>query len=129
MANTLFVIDYVEWGGFFDQVPPGTAPDATDRYWVYGGFVSAMVISPRARRRYFASGAHDHTSVLKAVEWRWNLPPLTPRDASARNIARCLTSRGRPTYGPQDRGAALCRRPMPPEHTGGVARAGVDRRA
>jgi len=24
----------------------------------------------------------DHTSVLKLIEWRWNLQPLTPRDAS-----------------------------------------------
>ena len=24
----------------------------------------------------------DHTSVLKLIEWRWSLQPLTPRDAS-----------------------------------------------
>jgi phospholipase C len=24
----------------------------------------------------------DHTSVLKLIEWRWGLAPLTPRDAS-----------------------------------------------
>jgi len=24
----------------------------------------------------------DHTSVLKLIEWRWALAPLTPRDAS-----------------------------------------------
>ena len=24
----------------------------------------------------------DHTSVLKLIQWRWNLQPLTPRDAS-----------------------------------------------
>ena len=33
---------------------------------------------------------YDHTSVLKAVEWRWNLPPLTARDSAARNIAKAL---------------------------------------
>ena len=25
----------------------------------------------------------DHTSVLKLIEWRWGLAPLTPRDASS----------------------------------------------
>jgi phospholipase C len=25
---------------------------------------------------------YDHTSVLKLIEWRYNLPPLTSRDAS-----------------------------------------------
>jgi phospholipase C len=25
----------------------------------------------------------DHTSVLKLIEWRWGLQPLTPRDASS----------------------------------------------
>ncbi|GAA1270843.1 hypothetical protein GCM10009609_37450 [Pseudonocardia aurantiaca] len=28
--------------------------------------------------------------MLKAVDWRWNLPPLTPCDSAARNIAEVL---------------------------------------
>jgi phospholipase C len=34
----------------------------------------------------------DHTSVLKLIEWRWNLRPLTARDASAEigNLASAL---------------------------------------
>jgi phospholipase C len=52
--------------------------------------VPSVVISPRARRRYVAHDVYDHTSVLKAIEWRWNLPPLTPRDRAARNIAEVL---------------------------------------
>lgn len=28
------------------------------------------------------SQLYDHTSVLKLIEWRYNLPPLTSRDAS-----------------------------------------------
>ncbi len=90
--KTLLVINYDEWGGFFDHVPPGTAPDAhPDQGLGLRGFrVPAMVISPRARRQHVASGVYDHTSVLKTVEWRWGLPPLTPRDAAARNIAEVL---------------------------------------
>jgi phospholipase C len=34
----------------------------------------------------------DHTSVLKLIEWRWGLAPLTPRDASndVNNLAYAL---------------------------------------
>ena len=34
----------------------------------------------------------DHTSVLKLIEWRWNLEPLTARDASEEiaNLASAL---------------------------------------
>src|SRR5260370_34698017 len=34
----------------------------------------------------------DHTSVLKLIEWRWGLAPLTPRDASTEvnNLAYAL---------------------------------------
>jgi phospholipase C len=55
-----------------------------------------VVISPRARRRYVAHDVYDHTSVLKAIEWRWNLAPLTPRDKAARNIAEVLDFSGAP---------------------------------
>jgi phospholipase C len=91
-SRTLFVVNYDEWGGFFDHVAPGTAPDAhPDQGLGLRGFrVPAMVISPRARRGHVAHGVYDHTSVLKAIEWRWNLPPLTPRDAAANNIAEVL---------------------------------------
>jgi phospholipase C len=34
----------------------------------------------------------DHTSILKLIEWRWGLAPLTPRDASSdiNNLAYAL---------------------------------------
>ena len=32
----------------------------------------------------------DHTSVLKLIEWRWSLTPLTVRDANANNLADVL---------------------------------------
>jgi len=52
--------------------------------------VPALVISPRSRRGAVAHSVYDHTSVLKAIEWRWGLAPLTRRDAAARNIAEVL---------------------------------------
>ena len=33
---------------------------------------------------------HDHTSVLKLVETKWNLPALTRRDAFADDLLDCV---------------------------------------
>jgi phospholipase C len=37
-----------------------------------------------------APWTYDHTSVLKLIEWRFGLAPLTTRDAHARNLAEVL---------------------------------------
>ncbi len=91
-ARTALVINYDEWGGFFDHLAPPTAPDARpDLGTGLRGFrVPAMLISPRARRGYVAHGTYDHTSVLKMIEWRFRLPALTARDAAAANLAEVL---------------------------------------
>ncbi len=88
--NTVLVINFDEWGGFFDHVAPGTAPDVSAATALRGFRVPALVISPMARRAYLAHQTYDHTSVLKMIEWRWGLPALTPRDAAARNLAEVL---------------------------------------
>ncbi|GAB3655299.1 alkaline phosphatase family protein [Nocardioides korecus] len=89
-ANTLLVVNYDEWGGFFDHVAPGTAPDVTASNGLRGFRVPALVVSPRARRKFVAPWTYDHTSVLKMIEWRFGLAPLTTRDAHARNLAEVL---------------------------------------
>ena len=93
--NTVLIINFDEWGGFFDHVPPTYAPippaDAALGSDGLRGFrVPAMVISPWARRATVAHGLYDHASVLKMIEWRWNMRPLTIRDATANNIAEVL---------------------------------------
>lgn len=58
--------------------------DSSDgRYDRYGFRVSAVVVSPYAKPHYVSSTVFDHTSVLKLIQDKWNLPPLTHRDASA----------------------------------------------
>ena len=94
--RTVFVINYDEWGGFFDHIAPATAPDANPANGLRGFRVPALVISPLARRGTVAHNTYDHTSVLKMIEWRWGLPALTPRDAAARNIAEVLNFSGAP---------------------------------
>jgi phospholipase C len=89
--RTVFVITFDEWGGFFDHVPPVTAPDTNPALTGLRGFrVPCMVFSPLAPRGAVAHGLYDHTSILKMIEWRWGLAPLTPRDAAANNLAEVL---------------------------------------
>lgn len=93
--NTLLVINFDEWGGFFDHVPPTAAPippaDAAAGSDGYRGFrVPALVISPWSPRGSVTSDLYDHTSVLKLIAWRHHLRPLTVRDATANNLADAL---------------------------------------
>ena len=53
------------------------------RYDRYGFRVPAAIVSPYARPGFVSSTVYDHTSVLKLIEEKWNLPPLTRRDAAA----------------------------------------------
>jgi phospholipase C len=94
--NTVLVINFDEWGGFFDHVrPPLRQPipgsDVAAGSDGRSGFrVPAIVVSPFARRSYISHLLFDHTSVLKMIEWRWNLDPLSVRDAGANSLAMAL---------------------------------------
>jgi phospholipase C len=89
--RTALVIMFDEWGGFFDHVAPSTAPDANPAFALRGFRVPCVIVSPRAaRHRVFSDLAFDHASILKMIEWRWGLTPLTPRDSAAANLAAAL---------------------------------------
>ena len=60
-----------------------------------------MVVSPWSRPGGVSSRVFDHTSVLRMIEWRWSLPSLTFRDATANNLADELDfTQPDPTPGP-----------------------------
>jgi len=91
--NTVLVINRDEWGGFFDHVVPPRviAPnnvdtDLVDGKALLGCRVPTLIVSPFTRgnpaKPRINSLLYDHTSVLKLIEWRWGLEPLTARDAS-----------------------------------------------
>ncbi len=93
--KTLLVWTYDEHGGYFDHVPPPPAPvpdavppmlakgDAPGSFDRLGFRVPAGVVSPYAKRSYVSHTVYDHTSILKLIETKWNLPALTYRDAAA----------------------------------------------
>lgn len=93
--TTLLVITFDEWGGFFDHVPPPRAPVpladwlAGNRDGLRGFRVPCLLISPWSHHA-ISTTLFDHTSVLRMIEWRWSLTPLTWRDATANNLALAL---------------------------------------
>jgi phospholipase C len=68
------------------------------RYDRYGFRVPAVIVSPYARAGYVCSQTFDHTSVLKLVQEKWNLPALTARDAAARAPLDALDLTGEPAF-------------------------------
>lgn len=102
--QTLLIVTYDEHGGCYDHVPPPTnavPPDATAGEYGFdfkrfGPRVPTVLISPLiAPGTVFrvADGKMplDHTSVLRTLEVRWNIPPLTARDAAAPDIGNALS--------------------------------------
>jgi phospholipase C len=95
-SKTVLIINFDEWGGFFEHVPPPLAPippasaAAGDTDGRLGFRVPCVVISPYAQRGFIAHEQYDHTSILKMIEWRFGLPPLTVRDQTANNLADVL---------------------------------------
>jgi phospholipase C len=94
--STLLILTFDEWGGFFDHVPPpaGAVTDAERALGYTDGLrgfrIPVVLISPFARRRTVAHEVFDHTSILKLIETRWDLEPLSVRDAAARNLGVVL---------------------------------------
>ena len=68
------------------------------RYDRYGIRVPAVIVSPYARPECVLTEVFDHTSVLKLVEQKWNLPPLTRRDAAARSPIGALDLDSPPAF-------------------------------
>ena len=74
-------------GGPTSKIEANGAANLVNGKALLGCRVPVIVVSPFTRGHNTAtprinSGLYDHTSVLKLIEWRYNLPPLTKRDAS-----------------------------------------------
>ncbi|WP_433177363.1 alkaline phosphatase family protein [Actinoallomurus sp. CA-150999] len=103
-ASTLLIITYDEHGGCYDHLPPPTAATPPDNsagqfgfdFTRFGVRVPTVLVSPLIEpgtvfRVPDDTTPLDHTSILKTIQQRWNLPPLTARDAAAPGIGAVLT--------------------------------------
>ena len=91
-STSLLVVTYDEHGGFFDHVPPPTAPDdrAALGFDQLGFRVPTLIAGPYVKTDYVSSVRHDHTSVLKHIENTFGLSALTMRDAAANDLSDAI---------------------------------------
>jgi phospholipase C len=110
--DSVFILTYDEFGGFYDHVAPYTPTPAPDNFpspvdlfkgppppgapgpdvcvkvggptceFQYTGYrVPLIVVSPFTKQNFVSHVPADYTAILKLIEDRFNLNPLTARDA------------------------------------------------
>ncbi|MDG6927171.1 MAG: hypothetical protein JRN01_01735 [Nitrososphaerota archaeon] len=70
--SSAIFITWDEWGGFYDSVPPPQM-----NAFGYGGRVPLLIISPYAKENYVDSTVLNHDSILKFIDYNWNIPYLS----------------------------------------------------
>ncbi len=83
--DTLVVMTWDDFGGFYDHVPPVRLDDIG-----LGIRVPAMIISPYARSGYVDHTMYEFSSVLRFIEDNWGLTQLTRRDRIADGLGGAL---------------------------------------
>src|SRR6202044_665549 len=111
LDDTVFIVTFDEWGGFYAHVPPPRVIDDTNPagvmhagdsttptdgqlipdYRQLGFRVPAIVVSNLVRpHQVVHDGPFEHDSSLALIESTFGLNPLTARDKHARNLSEFL---------------------------------------
>ncbi len=101
--DSAFILTYDEPGGAYDHVPPMAPVPSPDGIkpkdlqpndicttgtgvncdFTTSGFrLPLLVVSPFTKKNYVSHTPTDYTAILKFIETRFNIPPLTQRDAA-----------------------------------------------
>ncbi|HEY2467567.1 MAG TPA: alkaline phosphatase family protein, partial [Terracidiphilus sp.] len=99
-TTSAFILSWDEGGGLDDHVvppamvqPDGIPPlvtvgqDASGLFNMAGLRLPVVVVSPWTIPHFVSHVVRDHTAVLKLIETRFSLPPLTSRDAASDNMS------------------------------------------
>jgi phospholipase C len=128
---------YDEFGGLYDHVPPQPMPSpdgirpvdiplgdvcnngytgpTCDFTWT-GYRVPLVVVSPFAKKHYVSHTVADYTAILKFVETRFNLQPLTKRDAAQIDMTEFFDFANPPWLSPPSPPAQLTNAPCYQDH-------------
>jgi phospholipase C len=122
--SSVLILTWDEGGGIHDHMVPASMPkpdgygprknQSTDQPGIFNqaGFrVPLIVISPWTGPHQVSHTVRDHTSILKLIETRFKLPPLTARDAAADNMLEFFNFNSPPWLTPPS---------MPTQPTNGV---------
>jgi acid phosphatase len=88
--DTMVVVTYDEFGGQWDHVPPpGQGNDnGPHDIWGPGTRIPALVLSPHLKGHFVVDHTqYDTTSILATIEHRYDLMPLSPRDAAVNSLS------------------------------------------
>ena len=103
--STAIFITWDDFGGFYDQVPPGTNPDGTQR----GPRLPLIIVSPYAKARYTDTTSATFASILAYAEHTFGIAPLGPNDKQAYDFAHAFNYSQAPLKPTQ-----MVTRPLPP---------------
>jgi len=88
--DTMIVVTYDEFGGQWDHVPPpgqGGTPGPHDEMGP-GTRIPALVLAPGLRHRFAVDHEqHDTTSIMATLEHKYDLPPVSSRDAAVQDLS------------------------------------------
>jgi len=109
--DTLIIITYDEFGGAWDHVPPPPYQQRQVAEWGFfhhhlagdwhlgahdawgpGTRIPALLVSKRFAISGVDHSNYDTTSILKLIEERYLLPPLSSRDASVHSLGRAIAA-------------------------------------
>jgi phospholipase C len=109
--DSVFILTWDEGGGFYDHVPPHSmvSPDGIKPNdllpgdicnssnpantgpncdFIYTGYrVPLIVVSPFSKKNFVSHTPADYTAILKLIETRFGLAPLTARDAAQMDMS------------------------------------------
>lgn len=117
-SDSVFILTFDEAGGFYDHVPPQPAvnpdgiapkdlnpgdicsnPGGSNCDFNYTGYrVPLMVVSPFTKKNYVSHTVADYTAILRFIEKRFGVPPLTKRDAAQMDMTEFFDFDNVPWY-------------------------------
>jgi phospholipase C len=81
-SSTAVFLTWDDFGGFYDHVPPPVGD-----FISFGPRVPLLLISPYARRHYLDHTRYDFGSILRYIEDKYGLPPLSKYDAESTSLS------------------------------------------
>lgn len=88
--SSVIMIAWDEGGGYYDHVPPPQLLRINHGFdhplMGYGQRVPLLVISPYVKENYVSHTVLNHMSILRFIEYNWNLPVLNQNIANSNNL-------------------------------------------